>query len=153
MSRKYAAYIDDYTAYHRNPYNKATHFLGIPMIVFAIIGLLQPLHLVDVMGLRLDVALVIIAPVLVFYLTLARVTGIAMALVFALMYWGGWYVSNTVLWVLFVAGWIFQFIGHKWEGKSPAFFTNVVHLLVGPMWILNDILLKLRLPAYRPGTA
>ena len=33
---------------------------------------------------------------------------------------------------LFVAGWIFQFIGHAFEGNRPAFFKNPLYLLVGP---------------------
>jgi len=48
------------------------------------------------------------------------------------------------LWInvaLFILGWIFQFIGHKvYEHKNPAFFQNFVHLLIGPLWILNDII-------------
>jgi uncharacterized membrane protein YGL010W len=29
-----------------------------------------------------------------------------------------------------------QFAGHYvWEKKSPAFFRNLTHLLVGPLWI------------------
>jgi uncharacterized membrane protein YGL010W len=26
-----------------------------------------------------------------------------------------------------------------YEHKSPAFLTNFLHLLVGPLWILNDV--------------
>ena len=38
---------------------------------------------------------------------------------------------------LFVVGWIFQFIGHYvYEKRSPAFFRNLAHLLVGPLWIV-----------------
>lgn len=41
---------------------------------------------------------------------------------------------------LFIGGWIVQFIGHGvYEHKSPAFTKNLTHLLVGPMWILNDL--------------
>ena len=36
---------------------------------------------------------------------------------------------------VFVIGWILQFVGHYFEGKSPAFLTNLVHLLIGPLWI------------------
>ncbi len=35
---------------------------------------------------------------------------------------------------LFVVGWIFQLVGHVFEGKPPAFFSNPVYLLVGPYW-------------------
>ena len=38
---------------------------------------------------------------------------------------------------LFILGWVLQFVGHYvYEKKSPAFFRNVTHLLVGPLWIL-----------------
>ena len=30
------ALLASYAGYHRNPLNKATHFVGVPMIVFAI---------------------------------------------------------------------------------------------------------------------
>jgi uncharacterized membrane protein YGL010W len=36
---------------------------------------------------------------------------------------------------LFVAGWILQFVGHLIEGNQPAFFTNPLYLLVGPLWL------------------
>jgi uncharacterized membrane protein YGL010W len=39
--------------------------------------------------------------------------------------------------VLFVAGWIFQFVGHAIEGNQPAFFRNPIYLLIGPLWILR----------------
>ncbi|HKY63324.1 MAG TPA: DUF962 domain-containing protein [bacterium] len=41
--------------------------------------------------------------------------------------------------ILFVVGWIFQFVGHAVEGKPPAFFSNPVYLLVGPMWLVKKI--------------
>jgi uncharacterized membrane protein YGL010W len=39
--------------------------------------------------------------------------------------------------LLFIVGWIFQFVGHAIEGNQPAFFKNPVYLLVGPLWILR----------------
>lgn len=36
---------------------------------------------------------------------------------------------------LFLAGWVFQFIGHAIEGNRPAFFGNPLYLLVGPWWL------------------
>ena len=41
---------------------------------------------------------------------------------------------------LFVFGWIIQFVGHYvYEKKSPAFYRNFAHLLVGPLWILAKV--------------
>ena len=35
---------------------------------------------------------------------------------------------------LFVVGWIFQFVGHAFEGKRPEFFSDWRFLLVGTRW-------------------
>ena len=36
--------------------------------------------------------------------------------------------------VLFVLGWILQFVGHAIEGKPPEFFKDARFLLVGTRW-------------------
>jgi uncharacterized membrane protein YGL010W len=40
---------------------------------------------------------------------------------------------------LFLAGWIFQFIGHYFEGKPPEFFKDWRFLFVGLRWWLKKI--------------
>ena len=40
---------------------------------------------------------------------------------------------------LFVAGWIFQFVGHAVEGKPPEFFHDWRFLLVGLRWWLAKV--------------
>jgi uncharacterized membrane protein YGL010W len=35
---------------------------------------------------------------------------------------------------IFVIGWIFQFVGHAFEGKPPEFFRDWRFLLVGARW-------------------
>jgi uncharacterized membrane protein YGL010W len=42
--------------------------------------------------------------------------------------------------LLFVVGWVFQFIGHAIEGNSPAFFRNPVYLIIGPLWLIRRAL-------------
>jgi uncharacterized membrane protein YGL010W len=41
--------------------------------------------------------------------------------------------------MLFVAGWILQFVGHAFEGKMPSFFSNPIYLLVGPIWFVKKL--------------
>lgn len=41
--------------------------------------------------------------------------------------------------VMFVVGWIFQFIGHAFEGKAPSFFSDPKFLLIGPLWFIKKI--------------
>jgi uncharacterized membrane protein YGL010W len=38
---------------------------------------------------------------------------------------------------LFVVGWVFQFVGHAYEGKRPEFFKDLRFLLVGVRWWLD----------------
>lgn len=40
---------------------------------------------------------------------------------------------------LFVIGWIFQFVGHAFEGKPPEFFHDWRFLLVGARWWLAKV--------------
>jgi uncharacterized membrane protein YGL010W len=47
-------------------------------------------------------------------------------------------LAAPVLWAvaggMFVVGWIFQFVGHWYEGKPPEFFSDWRFLLVGLRW-------------------
>ncbi|WP_370288487.1 Mpo1-like protein [Elizabethkingia sp. JS20170427COW] len=46
---------------------------------------------------------------------------------------------------VFVITWIFQFVGHKIEGKKPSFLKDLQFLLIGPILLLHFILKKLGL--------
>lgn len=48
---------------------------------------------------------------------------------------GFWRIPLT----LFVVGWIFQFIGHAFEGKPPEFFKDWRFLFVGLRWWVAKI--------------
>jgi uncharacterized membrane protein YGL010W len=54
-----------------------------------------------------------------------------------LLPWAIW--RTPVLWVsaaLFGVGWLFQFVGHAFEGKPPEFFKDWRFLFVGVRWWL-----------------
>ncbi|MCB1049595.1 MAG: DUF962 domain-containing protein [Acidobacteria bacterium] len=137
--------LSDYGAYHRDARNKMTHYFGIPMIVFAIQVMLRAVH-IPVSGLALDGALVVLIPVALYYLFLAPGLGLVMAVLLAI----GYVLAGPLgVWVgvgLFLLGWVLQFIGHFYEGKKPAFLKNALHLLAGPLFILNQLFLKLGMP-------
>jgi uncharacterized membrane protein YGL010W len=46
---------------------------------------------------------------------------------------------------VFVVAWVFQFIGHKIEGKKPSFFEDLQYLWVGPLFVLSKLLERLGL--------
>ena len=50
-----------------------------------------------------------------------------------------WMVGVAV----FVVGWALQFIGHHFEGRKPAFADDLVGLLVGPMFVVAEVMMLL----------
>ena len=48
---------------------------------------------------------------------------------------------------VFVVGWVIQFVGHYFEGRKPAFADDITGLLVGPMFVVGEVLMALGLLA------
>lgn len=139
-----------YAAYHRDRRNIATHFVGIPLIVFAI-GVLLARPAFEVAGLVLTPVWIIWALATAWYLTLGNpVLGVAVSAVNGVLIYLAWplAVGSVASWLAwgvgtFVIGWVLQFIGHYYEGKKPAFVDDVIGLLVGPMFVTGELLFAL----------
>jgi uncharacterized membrane protein YGL010W len=142
--------LSQYAEYHRDRRNIASHFVGIPMIVFAIgVLLARPQFLLS--GRVLTPAMVLLVLTTLWYLTRGNlVLGVATSVVNALLialahpfaamlfvHWLSWGVGA------FVLGWIIQFVGHYYEGRKPAFVDDLVGLLVGPMFVVGEWLFAL----------
>ena len=135
------ALFADYAAHHRTAGNKFFHRLGIPMIMLTLIGMLTHVTLFDAGTVRFDAAMLLIAAAAAYYFVIEWRLAMAMLVVSILFYFVGAWIPFWINVALFVLGWIFQFIGHSvYEKQQPAFFRNLVHLLVGPLWILNDVI-------------
>jgi uncharacterized membrane protein YGL010W len=141
-----------YASYHRDARNRATHFVGIPAIVFS---LLVPLALwrFRLFGLDASAAWIIAVLALAGWIALDAAIGLAMVLVIAPMLilaeWIARSFGSTTAWtvfaLLFVGGWIFQLIGHVWEGRRPALADNLFQAFIGPMFIMAEVLMALGL--------
>ena len=140
MTPTLRAHFADYAAFHGTAGNKACHYVGIPLIVLAILALLARVPLFAAGGFTVTLAEVALVGVTAYYLTLDAILAVIMLAASVGLLMLGRPLPVWVSAALFVLGWIFQFIGHSvYEHKQPAFFRNFVHLLVGPLWILNDI--------------
>jgi uncharacterized membrane protein YGL010W len=144
-----------YARYHRDPRNIATHFVGIPLIVFSVCVLLGRLDLsllgVDAPGVPVNGGWVAFALVAWWYLrrglwplalATVAVIGVLGALAQPLV---GAPTGTWLAWGLgsFVVGWALQFIGHFWEGRKPAFVDDLRGLLVGPMFVVAEVMFAL----------
>lgn len=137
---KLESLFDDYASYHRTAGNKWFHRFGIPLIMLSLFGMLARVPLIAVNSLRVDLAMVLILAASVYYLALDWKLGLGMLGFSIILYIAGAALPLSVNIGLFILGWIFQFIGHSvYEKKQPAFVRNLVHLLVGPLWILKGM--------------
>jgi uncharacterized membrane protein YGL010W len=137
--------LASYAGYHRDRRNIGVHFVGIPMITLAVAVLLsRPSWTVG--GLPVSPALLLALGAVVFYLQLDWRYGLTMAVLMGLNVWIGAQLASgsTALWLgsglgLFVVGWVFQLVGHVWEGRKPAFLDDLIGLLVGPLFIVAEL--------------
>lgn len=143
--------LSNYAAYHRDPRNIATHFVGVPLIVAAVTVLLSRPSF-EMQGLVVSPALLAAVAASAYYLKLSRGLGMLMAGLLALCVWfGAWAASlTTTTWLTigiggFVVGWVFQFIGHFWEGRKPAFVDDLAGLIIGPLFVVAEALFGLSL--------
>lgn len=138
-------HLAEYAAYHRDRRNIATHLVGIPMIVIALqILLSRPYWGFD--SWFITPALVVAIAASLFYLRLDRALGLLMAVLLALTVVLGVQVAalSTAVWLswgigLFVVGWVFQFIGHYFEGRKPAFVDDIIGLAIGPLFVVAEV--------------
>jgi uncharacterized membrane protein YGL010W len=137
MTPALRSHFADYAAFHGTPGNKACHAVGIPLIMFTLIALLTRVPLFEAGGFTVTAAELVIAAVTAYYLSLDVSLGVLMLAASLAMAAGGRYLPVAAALALFVLGWVLQFVGHYvYEKRSPAFYRNLVHLLVGPLWIL-----------------
>jgi uncharacterized membrane protein YGL010W len=130
-----------YAAHHRDRRNVATHFVGIPMIMIAIAALTARIG----EGWA-SAATVIALAALGFYWWITPRAAVAMVPVVVAVWAIGLAVAARPLGVwlgwslgLFVVGWIFQAVGHVFEGRKPAFLDDLRGLLIGPLFLLAEV--------------
>jgi uncharacterized membrane protein YGL010W len=137
--------LSQYAAYHRDRRNILTHFVGIPMIVLAVVVLLaRPAF--EVAGFPLSAATLAVIVATLYYLRLDLRFGLTMGvlLVASLAVAQATAVLSTANWAfvgvgLFVLGWVIQFVGHIFEGRKPAFVDDIMGLVIGPLFVVAEL--------------
>jgi uncharacterized membrane protein YGL010W len=148
-------WLEEYGASHQNATNKLLHWICVPPIVLAVMGLLWsvpvPAAFSDTSE-WLNWATLVVLAALVYYVVLSPFLAIGLWVAFfgllliiqqlARLSWPLWITSLT----LFIVAWTGQFVGHAVEGKRPSFFKDLQFLLIGPLWLLAAAYRKFGLP-------
>ena len=142
-----------YAAYHQDPRNKATHFVGVPAIMLSLFIPLAWLR-VELGGVTITAAMVFAAMVLVYYFLLDLPLALAMLVLTGVLVYAGQALAGlgaaagwTWFAILFVGGWILQLVGHAFEGRKPALTDNLFQIFVAPIFLCAELFFAL---GYRP---
>jgi uncharacterized membrane protein YGL010W len=156
-NRRIFSLLNEYGESHQNGTNKLIHWIAVPVIAWTVVALFWSIPVPDALAVVpfLNWATIALLLTVIYYAVLSWTLAIGMVL-FALLCVGAvqLYLSAPLftlsLWqfaiAIFVIAWIFQFIGHKIEGKKPSFFKDVQFLLIGPAWLMGFIYRKLNIP-------
>ena len=143
--------LASYAAVHRDWRNKATHFAGIPLIVFSLMLALS-LWRFEILGREWSGSLLVLLLAVLGWLALDLGVGIVMGLIMAV----AWYAAEalaaalgpppavwTAFLVVFAGGWALQFVGHFYEGKRPALIDNLFQAFIGPMFLVAEAMVMM----------
>ena len=136
----------EYSKDHQHSTNQKIHYVCVPAILYAVLGILWVLPNFQVAGVDIHWNYLLIAGACVFYFLLDFKMGLFMLLLTAL-------ISRSFLTLdqmgipvfefnlaIFIIAWIGQFYGHKLEGAKPSFLTDLTYLFIGPLWVVKKLL-------------
>ena len=129
-----AELFTEYASYHADRRNRTCHAFGIPLIVLGILGLAHVVRLGPV-----DLAIPIAVAVLGYYAAIDPRGALISLVAFAILYVVATHLPWQANLAAFILGWGFQFAGHKLEGTKPKFLENLVYLLIGPLYIFEEV--------------
>jgi uncharacterized membrane protein YGL010W len=139
--------LSSYKSVHFNKNNIKTHFIGIPLIVWAITVLLSLTHFTITLAsdlLTFTPAIVLYTIALLYYFNLHAKLAFGMLFYIVINIYLASLISpmDYALWVAistFITGWIIQFIGHIYEKAKPAFFDDIMGLVIGPLFLMAEV--------------
>jgi uncharacterized membrane protein YGL010W len=142
--------LQSYGAYHTDPRNKLTHFVGVPLVTFALFLFLGWFRFVPAPDLPITGATLFFLVVFLYYLRLDWSVALVQAPVNLLLLWLAdraavlpFRQSLTIFVAAFVLGWIFQLAGHAIEGRRPALADNFLQIFNAPLFLAAEVLFLL----------
>ena len=145
--------LSNYKSVHFNKRNIETHFVGIPLIVWAVTVLLSlNTFTIELLGKTITYtpAIVLLTITVLYYFKLHIKLALGMSLYMAINLYLASLVSamDNALWIAiatFVVGWVIQFIGHIYEKAKPAFMDDIMGLIIGPLFLMAEVYFMLGL--------
>ena len=139
--------LASYKSVHLNHNNIKTHFIGVPLIIWSVALMLTSFTIdVDIQASTYSFTFtaIIACLVLFYYSCLSIALAFATVLFFGPLIYLAIFmtaIDNKMLVALitFIVGWVFQFIGHKFEKAKPAFIDDLNQLAIGPLFLVSEV--------------
>lgn len=146
MARSMQQWFDEYGESHRNPTNKAIHWICVPTIYFTVVALLWSIPTPSFSPVPHVWAFLATGLTVLFYARISLPITLGMLLWSGFCLWLCHVLERNAPWplwaiavTLFALAWIGQFYGHKVEGKKPSFLKDLQFLMIGPAWLMGFI--------------
>jgi uncharacterized membrane protein YGL010W len=145
--RSLAEELAAYAAYHRDWRNKLTHFVGVPLVTFALFLFLAWLRFAPAPDVPYTAATLFYLVVFLYYLSLDRLIALLqapfslalLALADRVALWP-FAESVAVFAATFLGGWAVQLLGHAFEGRRPALADNLLQVFNAPLFLTVEVL-------------
>ena len=145
-----ADHVREYGAYHRDPWNKLTHFIGVPLVTYSILHFLGWFRWGYAPEVPVSGATLFYVTVFIYFLFLDwQITLLQAPFTLTLLFlsdrvalWS-WQSSLAVFAAAFIGGWIIQLVGHAFEGKRPALADNILQLFNAPVFLTTEVVVLL----------
>lgn len=148
--------LSTYQQQHTNRINLMTHYIGIPAVIFSLLMLLNWISIDIATRYQITFAWIAVIVTLIYYFYLQiRLALCATIIMIILTFVASWIARPTptltsavIFLILFIGGWLLQFIGHYFEGRKPAFLISLSQLLIGPLFVLVEALQAMGVAKY-----
>lgn len=139
--------LSRYKSVHLNKNNVLSHFIGVPLILWAVALILSTFTFTVEIEQKIQTHSVLpflALALFIYYLLLnSRLAFLAVILLSPIFYHASLYSEHTyVYWLgatVFIFGWLCQFLGHYYEKAKPAFFDDIKQLFIGPLFLIAEL--------------
>jgi uncharacterized membrane protein YGL010W len=140
LNPKLLAHIEHYSQAHRTPWNKALHFVGIPIIAIGLFGLLSQISLrigAPRAAFEPNLGWIVLLVFAVHYVCWDWRAAIGPIVALSLCYACGSELSAWILAPMLLVGVVLHVIGHfRFEHKPPSLLSAPVAVIEAPAWLL-----------------
>lgn len=150
MKKTFVEQLSVYHSFHTLPITRATHYIGVPLLLFAALIFLGWIHISVPNLFDINLAWIGVLGLLIYYYLIDVISALGMTVILIILTFLANLVSQPaitatgaiIFFVILILGVISQLIGHLLEKKKPAFTENLLQVFIAPLYLYLEVLFK-----------